>query len=293
MLRSLQRMLDAGVHAAPVPATAVAPAGTALSPWPPRTVPAGFHHPRAAHETLLDGQRVAYALRRSTRRSIGFSVSAQGLAVSAPVGLALADIEQALQRKAGWIVRKLHETGARHQRLEAARIDWRDGAVLPFRGEPLTLVLAPALLSSLSRTGAVLERDTFSGAARLQMVLAPGGNLPEQIQKAVQAWLMQQARQIFTERLNHFAPQLGVQWRQLGLSSAATRWGSAKADGTIRLNWRLLHFRSELLDYVVVHELSHLRVMDHSPRFWAVVQTILPDHAVLRRQLRQDAIPRW
>ncbi|MCX7255606.1 MAG: SprT family zinc-dependent metalloprotease [Polaromonas sp.] len=253
--------------------------------------------PRAAHEILLDGQRVTYALRRSPRRSIGFSVSAQGLAVSAPSGLALADIEQALQRKAGWIVRKLQETGARHQRLEAGRIDWRDGAVLPFRGEPLTLVLvpslAPSLLSSPSRTGAVLQRDELSGAARLQMALAPGSAAPEQIQKAVQAWLMQQARQIFTERLNHFAPQLGVQWRQLGLSNATTRWGSAKADGTIRLNWRLLHVRPELLDYVVVHELSHLRVMDHSARFWAVVQTILPEHVALRCQLRQDAIPRW
>jgi hypothetical protein len=157
----------------------------------------------------------------------------------------------------------------------------------------LVLVLAPSLLSSPSRTRSVLHRDELSGAASLQMALAPGGAQPEQIQKAVQAWLMQQARQIFTERLNHFAPQLGVQWRQLGLSSATTRWGSAKADGSIRLNWRLLHFRPELLDYVVVHELSHLRVMDHSQRFWAVVQAILPDHVALRRQLRQDAIPRW
>lgn len=266
-------MLDPGVHAAPAPV--------------------GYRHPRAAHETLLEGQPVAYALRRSQRRSIGFSISAEGLAVSAPTGLALADIEQALQRKAGWIVRKLQETGARQQRLEAARIDWRDGAVLPFRGEPLTLVLAPSLMPLPSLTCSVLHRDALSGAASLQMALAPGSAAPEQIQKAVQAWLMQQARQIFTERLNHFAPQLGVQWRQLGLSSAATRWGSAKADGTIRLNWRLLHFRPELLDYVVVHELSHLRVMDHSARFWAVVQAILPEHAALRRQLRQDAIPRW
>ena len=205
--------------------------------------------PRAAHETLLNGQRVAYALRRSARRSIGFSVSAQGLAVSAPTGLALADIEQALQRKAGWIVRKLQETGARHQRLEAARIDWRDGAVIPFQGEPLTLVLAPSLMSSSpSLMHTVLQRDALSGAACLHLALAPDSAQPGQIQAAVQAWLLQQARQIFTGRLNHFAPQLGVQWRQIGLSNAATRWGSAKADGTIRLNWRLLHVSPAVLD---------------------------------------------
>lgn len=285
-------MLDPGVHATPAPAAAVS-AGKALSPapLPQLAVPLGYRHPRASREILLDGQPVAYALRRSQRRSIGFSVSAQGLAVSAPTGLALADIDQALQRKAGWIVRKLQETQARHQCLEAARMDWRDGAVIPFRGEPLTL--APSLMSSPSLTRTVLHRDELSGAASLHLALAPDSAQPEQIQKAVQAWLMLQARQIFTERLNHFAPQLGVQWRQLGLSSAATRWGSARADGAIRLNWRLLHFSPAVLDYVVVHELSHLRVMDHSPRFWAVVQTILPDHAALRRQLRDQALPRW
>lgn len=270
-------------------------AAHALLPAPlPPCAALSSRHPCASHETLLDGQPVAYALRRSARRSIGFSVSAEGLVVSAPARLALADIEQALQRKAGWIVRKLQETGVRHQRLEAARIDWCDGAVLPFRGEPLTLVLAPpSLLSSPALTRTALQRDALSGAARLHLALAPGSAQPGQIQTAVQAWLMLQARQIFTERLNHFAPQLGVQWRQLGLSSAATRWGSAKADGSIRLNWRLLHVRPALLDYVVVHELSHLRVMDHSARFWAIVQSILPDHLALRRQLRQDAIPRW
>ena len=104
---------------------------------------------------------------------------------------------------------------------------------------------------------------------------------------------MRQAKRIFTERLNHFAPQLGVQWRKLSLSSAGTRWGSASADGSIRLNWRLVHFRLSVVDYVVAHELSHLRVMDHSPRFWDTVSTVVPDYAELRGQLRDDAIPQW
>ena len=60
-----------------------------------------------------------------------------------------------------------------------------------------------------------------------------------------------------------------------------------QADGSIRLNWRLVHLRLALIDYVVVHELSHLRVMDHSPRFWATVQSVLPDYAALRGDLRR------
>ena len=82
-------------------------------------------------------------------------------------------------------------------------------------------------------------------------------------------------------------------WRKLSLSSAGTRWGSARADGAIRLHWRLIHFRTSVIDYVVAHELSHLRVMDHSPRFWDTVRTVVPDYEFQRDQLKDESVPRW
>jgi predicted metal-dependent hydrolase len=115
----------------------------------------------------------------------------------------------------------------------------------------------------------------------------------DQIRDAVQAWLMQQAQANFKSRMDHFAPLLQVQWRKLRLSSAGTRWGSASADGSIRLNWRLIHFRQPVIDYVVAHELSHLRVMNHSATFWDTVATVVPDYADLRGQLKSDAAPKW
>jgi predicted metal-dependent hydrolase len=116
---------------------------------------------------------------------------------------------------------------------------------------------------------------------------------PQQIRDAVQAWLMRQVKALFVERLNHYAPQLGVQWQRVSLSSAATRWGSASADGAIRLNWRLVHHKRDVIDYVVAHELSHLRVMDHSPRFWETVQSVMPDYAQRRRVLKDEPLPPW
>jgi predicted metal-dependent hydrolase len=104
---------------------------------------------------------------------------------------------------------------------------------------------------------------------------------------------MRQARALFTERLNHYAPQLRVQWRKLTLSSAGTLWGTAHSDGSIRLNWRLVHFRLPVIDYVVAHELSHLRVMDHSPRFWDTVRTVVPNYPELRGHLKEAALPAW
>jgi len=124
-------------------------------------------------------------------------------------------------------------------------------------------------------------------------VALPHAASAAQIRDAVQAWLMRQAKRLFTERLDHYAPQLRVEWRKLVLSNAGTRWGTAHSDGTIRLNWRLIHFRLPVIDYVVAHELSHLRVMDHSPRFWETVATVVPHYEQLRGQLRDEPLAPW
>ena len=266
--------------------------------------PARFRHPRANREALLCNAVVAYEFKRAKRRTIGFVVGADGLVVRAPKWVPLYEVEAALREKAAWIIRKLGETRERHERLESARIEWRDGTTLPFLGEQIIVVLDPchafASVGSELKGTAVLHTDagapnfTLAGVPRLTLHVGLSQNAtPEQIRDAVQAWLMRQAKRIFTERLDHFAPQLQVQWRKLSLSSAGTRWGSACVDGSIRLNWRLIHFNQSVIDYVVAHELSHLRVMDHSPRFWDTVRTVVPDYATLRGQLKDEAIPRW
>ena len=97
---------------------------------------------------------------------------------------------------------------------------------------------------------------------------------------------------LFAQRLAHFGPLLQVQHKRLALSSAGTRWGSARADGAIRLNWRLIHLNPTVIDYVVAHELSHLRVMNHSPHFWDTVRSVLPNYAALRGQLKDELVPK-
>lgn len=267
----------------------VAPAEAIRKAVPP-PAPVMFRHPRANREARLRDALVAYEFRRGKRRSIGFSVGPEGLVVSAPRWVPLAEVDAALFEKSAWVLQKLEQARQHQQRLEASRIEWRDGAVLPFLGGSVVVALDPR--HAFRGAGAVLHADAGNGAASLHVGLASGAT-PAQIRDAVQAWLMRQARRLFTERLNHFAPRLGVQWRRLGLSSAGTRWGSASADGSIRLNWRLVHFRLPVIDYVVAHELSHLRVMNHSPLFWDTVRTVVPDYAELRGQLKDEALPRW
>lgn len=248
-----------------------------------------YTHPRATRRIQLGSTDVAYAFRRAKRRTIGMAVGPDGLEVAAPRWVTLGEVESALRDKADWIARKLVEMQERQQQLGAARIVWRDGVLLPYVGDQLKVVLDSS--SALKKNSAQFE-PAATGLHTLRLGL-PLTAQPEQIRDAVQAWLMRQAKALFVERLNHFAPQLGVQWQRVSLSSAATRWGSAGADGAIRLNWRLIHHKLEVIDYVVAHELSHLRVMDHSPHFWETVQSVMPDYAQRRRVLKDEPLPPW
>jgi len=252
---------------------------------------ASFVHPQATREAVLGTARVAYEFKRGKRKTIGFLVGAEGLSVRAPRWVTLRDVDAAVQEKADWILRKLLETRQRQARVEATRIEWKDGAEFPFMGEPVVIRLDPK--HGFASVGGTLD-ESSDGAGPRTLRLAVAQNAgPAQIRDAAQAWLMRNARRLFIERLDHFAPRLGVQWRKLSLSNAATRWGSASADGSIRLNWRLIHFRLPVIDYVVAHELAHLRVMDHSHRFWETVESVVPDYGLLRQQLKDEAVPRW
>jgi predicted metal-dependent hydrolase len=198
------------------------------------------------------------------------------------------EIESALREKAAWILRKLQEQRERAARLAAERVDWREGTSIPFLGEPVILVLDPRA------SGAVLHTDTATlpGVARLTLHLGlPQAAAAEQIRDAVQSWLQRQARRVFEERCALFAARLGVRMTRLTLSSASTRWGSASADGSIRLNWRLVHFALPVVDYVVTHELAHLREMNHSAAFWEVVRSAIPAFEEARGVLRRQQLP--
>ncbi len=266
----------------------IAPA--ALAALPAREALAGevFRHPRAQRDVRLDGHLVAYEMRRARRRSIGFVVGPEGLSVSVPRWVGVGEVDSALQDKRGWILRKLREQRERAQRLQSARVDWRDGTELPFLGDTVILVLDPRAVGAMLDNGA----EALPGVPRrmLRVGLAHTAT-PEQIRDVVQSWLQRQARRIFEERCALFAQRLDVRVRRIALSSAATRWGSANADGSIRLNWRLVHFGLPVIDYVVAHELAHLREMNHSPAFWDVVRSVLPDYEHSRLALRDGQVP--
>ena len=265
-------------------ATATTPAAIALlAPDSATPAPASstrLQHPRATHQLQLRQTPTAYLLTRCKRRSVGFVIKPEGLEVRAPRWVSQREIEALLQARADWVLKHWQQQLLRTQEA-APRQSWQDGGALDFQGTALAISLQPHLPKNQHQ----VQPATANTSARLALALPLSADAA-QIERAAVACLRQQALQVFEQRLQHFAPTMGVRWTALHLSNAKTRWGSACATGSIRLHWRLIQLPPELLDYVVVHELAHLHEMNHSPRFWAIVAQHCPDYLRLRKTLK-------
>lgn len=284
---SLRRPQPAMSPLAPAPVTPEqappAPPRQARSPVPPAPPPSAVSS--ALRRVHTPAGEICYTLRRARRRTMGLTVGPQGVSVAASRWVGLREIDAFVIDKAAWVQRKLAEVRERQQHLAAARIAWSAGGEVPFLGQTLVLAL------DARTTGAQVCPAPQAGmAGELRLGLPPEASAA-QIREAVECWWQRQARRLFAERCAHFAPLLGVAVRRIALSSAQTRWGSASADGSVRLNWRLVLLAPPLIDYVVVHELAHLREMNHSPAFWAIVGSVLPQWRDLRLQLREAVVP--
>ena len=308
VVRSLRRIVDAlqrSLFDEALPAGDRAGDSGATTPALPPSPPLGGS-PQAPRRSMvdatvrhldLDGRAVSYRLRRSRRRSIGFQVGEAGLVVSAPKWLALRDVDDAVRAKQRWIFARLRAQDERATNAAATRTVWRNGAEVAYLGAPLRLALDPTLPACSARLQALDEAGSAARAS--QLVAAPRElrlGLPldagaERIRDAVHGWLQAQARLVFAERSAEFAARLGVVVKRISLSSATTRWGSASSNGSIRLHWRLVQFPLPTIDYVVAHELAHLREMNHGERFWNVVRSVLPDYEAARTALRQERLP--
>jgi predicted metal-dependent hydrolase len=220
----------------------------------------------------LAGQNLPYTLKRSARRrTVGLRINQSGLTVSAPLHASEKWLHEVLLDKADWIVGRLRDW----QERQPPEQRWADGEAVPFRGESFTLRVVAGARVSVAIEGETLRvkvADPSDSAA---------------IERAVAAWYKRQARQLFDECIAYHAEQMGVAPKEVRLTSARTRWGSCTGRGVVRLNWRLVKLSLELVDYVVVHELAHLREMNHSAAFWRVVEAACPDYAQRRRALKR------
>ena len=225
--------------------------------------------PKQRH-LLLDAEIVAYTLKQGRRRRLTMTIDERGLTVGAPLRITLAQVESFVRSHAGWVRKKLAELAGNHAKRHIAV---RDGSCLPLLGAEIAVRIVP-------------------GANRIRWreeVLWLEARSDADYHALARRALQRRALALFAERLALYASRIGLAAPALGLSNARTRWGSCSAKSGIRLNWRLIHLPLPLIDYVVAHELAHLLEMNHSPRFWAVVERIYPDCHDARRELKRRA----
>ncbi|MDQ6213082.1 M48 family metallopeptidase [Achromobacter insolitus] len=269
--------------------SAAAPAGEpllTLSPNAASRVPTPCPDPLPPgarwREVSTDQQPIGFVLLRSRRRSIGFVITDDGLRVTAPNWVTLTQVDDAVREKSRWILTKLREWHARKQQLAMAHTRWQAGGELPYLGK--RIVIGVGGDSRQARLSG--DADAPQDGDTLWLAL-PSSADQSRIRDSAQAWLQQRAGAWFGARLAHFLQVSGLKIRRWRLSSAATRWGSCTSDGNIMLNWRLIHFAPAIIDYVIAHELAHLREMNHSQDFWREVGQILPDFEDAKNILRR------
>ena len=217
----------------------------------------------------LDGGEVDYVLvRRRGRRGVGLKVDEEGLTVSAPATMPLSRIEALARESERWILKKIAEWSGR--KVAAAR--FVEGERLQFLGGGLELRLARGPRARVERREGELWVVTRGASA-------------EEIRRAVVRWYKAGAKAYLGERLRALSQAARLAPPTLAISSALARWGSCNTRREVRLAWRLLKAPSDLVDYVICHELAHLRHMNHSAAFWAEVERQCPDYRQRRARL--------
>ena len=224
-------------------------------------------------ETVKQSETTAGLLRpriiKSNRKSITLVIDESGeLIVRAPRFVSDREIMKLVEAKRDWIIKRRQEIEKTDKLKQELII--KNGSVIPFMGEDRTISIGEYRRIMLTET-----------EIQVPMVHDP--------EKVFRKWVKMQALYTLQESVEHYAEQMGLSYENVKLSTARTSWGTCTSKRVLRFSWRLILCPIEILDYVVVHELSHIRHMNHSQEFWTCVAAVLPDHKNRRKWLKAHA----
>ena len=228
----------------------------------------------------VGGATIEFEVRRSQRRKKTVQITLDregGVRVAAPSTMSDSDVRKFVRKRASWIIEKRSENGAK---AEPVRLVSGDG--LPYLGRDVRLAVNESGVDfpevHLDRRRLTVEAPSgFDGDARLELTRI-----------ALVAWYCDRASEYLSEAVDRWWPKLGRGTRsRILIGDQRSRWGSCAADGTLRFSWRAMMLEPMLIELIVVHELAHLSVRNHSADFWDVVEGALPDVSVRRKRLRE------
>ncbi len=226
------------------------------------------------------GQNMEYSLQQSRRKTIAICIERDlKILVKAPLQVSEQEIQRIVEKKAGWIVKKREEL-AKHQTERQSR-QLSDGRRLFFQGEPYSLRIITGEAKKKQKTE---NRVEISG--KTIIVYTDQESQAEVYHNLIQ-WYYEMARQLIYQRTSHYNERLKESINRIRIKNQRSLWGSCSSKRNLNFNWRIILAPPEVADYVVVHEMCHLRHLNHSPEFWAEVEGILPDYKSDRQWLRE------
>lgn len=219
-----------------------------------------------------------YQLIKSKRKTVAISFDGDGnLIVKAPWFVSDHEIDAFVRSKADWIEAASARLEREREKKEASRLKLENGDILPYLGERRVL--------SVIREDRKRARVTCA-MERLLLFLPYDADY-EYRRNALEKWYRKEAAGIIREKAEEYAVLLKVAFEDIRIKDQKSRWGSCSGKGNLNFNWRLVMAPEPVLDYVVIHELCHLRHMDHSEHFWSLVASLCPAYKQYRKWLKE------
>ncbi len=225
-----------------------------------------------ARSATLIGTEVGYKVRKSadaTQPRIDIDI--RGVVVVLPEDAEI-DPEELLRENAYWVLDKQDKYQTYREQAPDRRFE--PGERFPYLGETHELVVEPRQKS-----------EVVDGMIRLRRSAVAQSS----VKRALENFYRREAREYLTDRADHHADEIGVEYGKIEIRNQRTKWGSCSTTGTLGFNWRLMMAPPEVIDYVVVHELTHLREQSHSPKFWSLIEQILPQYHESVKWLDQNS----
>lgn len=233
------------------------------------------------HFIEIQNRNIFYKLVRTKRKTIGITIDMSGeVKISAPLRMSEKQIVEVVEKKANWIIKKLSEIQAVNKNVVIKQ--FVDGEKLLYLGKEYELKV---IEQNSNKVEVILQEDKIS--VYLPQHLQEE-NKKQLIKEALFKWYRKCFSKIVDERIMKYSLQIQVTPCKVVIKDQKTRWGSCSTRGNINLNWRLVMAPISIIDYVIVHELCHMKVMNHSKEFWRQVEFIMPDYKERREWLKEN-----
>lgn len=226
----------------------------------------------------LDNERLEYQISYAKRKSVGIRLNEDGaIMVRAPKGIPKKQVEEILYKKISWIVK--NRDALQKSKTEQMDKEYTTGSYLYYKGKDYVLHLVPVNRKKDETVMLKEGREIYVFAVSKEK---------EYIKSLLEQWYRKEAKAEIVKKVEHYIQYYKAEYCSIKIKSMKTRWGSCSSKRNLNFNWKIIMAPEEVIDYLVVHELAHLIEMNHSQRFYAQIEKVLPNYKMLRQWLKTN-----